>query len=160
MSLQADALDFLGDAANYGISLSVAGMALDHRARAALIKGISMGLFGLLVIATALWRLAQGTIPEAFTMGVVGFAALFANGVSFALLWAYRSGDSNMRSVWLCSRNDVVGNCAVRLAALGVFGTSQGWPDVVVAVIMGSLAAQGAWVVSKTACRELHSGRV
>jgi Co/Zn/Cd efflux system component len=159
VSLQADALDFLGDAANYGISLSVAGLALYHRARAALIKGISMGLFGLLVIATALWHLEQGTVPEAFTMGVVGFAALFANGVSFALLWAYRSGDSNMQSVWLCSRNDVIGNCAVLLAALGVFGTSKGWPDLVVAVIMGSLAVQGAWVVSNTACRELQGCR-
>lgn len=158
VSLQADALDFLGDAANYGISLSVAGLALYHRARAALIKGISMGLFGVSVIG-AFCCLAQGRVPAAVTMSVVGFVALPANIVSFALLWAYRSGDSNIRSVWLCSRNDVIGNCAVLLAALGVFGTSQGWPDLIVAVVMGILAVQGAWVVSKTAYRELHGGR-
>ena len=151
VSLQADALDFLGDAANYGISLSVAGLALHHRARAALVKGISMGMFGVWVVSRALWHLAHGTVPEASTMGLVGSAALLANTLTFALLWAYRSGDSNMQSVWLCSRNDVIGNCAVLLAALGVLGTSQGWPDVVVAAIMGVIAIQGACVVSKTA---------
>jgi Co/Zn/Cd efflux system component len=158
VSLQADALDFLGDAANYGISLSVAGLALHHRARAALVKGISMGMFGVWVVSRALWHLAHGTVPEASTMGLVGSAALLANTLTFALLWAYRSGDSNMQSVWLCSRNDVIGNCAVLLAALGVLGTSQGWPDVVVAAIMGVIAIQGACVVSKTAYRELAGG--
>jgi Co/Zn/Cd efflux system component len=158
VSLQADALDFLGDAANYGISLSVAGLALHHRARAALVKGISMGMFGVWVVSRALWHLAHGTVPEASTMGLVGSAALLANTLTFALLWAHRSGDSNMQSVWLCSRNDVIGNCAVLLAALGVLGTSQGWPDVVVAAIMGVIAIQGACVVSKTAYRELAGG--
>jgi Co/Zn/Cd efflux system component len=155
VSLQADALDFLGDAANYGISLSVAGLALYHRARAAMVKGISMGLFGLWVVGRALWHFAHGTVPEASTMALVGFAALLANALSLAFLWAYRSGDSNMRSVWLCSRNDVIGNCAVLLAAFGVFGTSRGWPDVIVAVIMGTLGVHGASVVSRTAYREL-----
>jgi Co/Zn/Cd efflux system component len=128
VSLQADALDFLGDSANYVISLSVAGLALHHSARAALIKGLSMGGFGLWVLGVAVWRAAQGTVPEAATMGTVGLAALVANALTFGLLWAYRSGDSNMRSVWLCSRNDVIGNCAVLLAAAGVFGTGRVGP--------------------------------
>jgi Co/Zn/Cd efflux system component len=160
VSLQADALDFLGDAANYGISLTVASLALVHRARAALLKGISMGLFGLWVLGSTLWHATHGAVPEAATMGLVGAAALVANVLSLVLLWAYRSGDSNMQSVWLCSRNDVIGNCAVLLAALGVFGTSRGWPDLLVALIMGALALHGAWLVSRTASQELAGARV
>jgi Co/Zn/Cd efflux system component len=159
VSLQADALDFFGDAANYGISLSVAGLALHHRARAALLKGVSMGGFGLWIFGSAVWHAVHGTVPEATTMGLVGFAALLANALTFVLLWAYRSGDSNMQSVWVCSRNDVIGNCAVLLAAAGVFGTSQGWPDLLVAVVMGALSLQGAWVVTKSASRELAGAR-
>ncbi|MFW6028200.1 MAG: cation transporter, partial [bacterium] len=108
-SLQADALDFLGDAANYGISLFVVGLALRYRAMASLVKGASMGLFGLWVIGMTTWHAISGTLPHAATMGAVGFAALLANAAVFAILWAYRAGDSNMRSVWLCSRNDVIG---------------------------------------------------
>jgi Co/Zn/Cd efflux system component len=155
-SLQADALDFFADAANYGLSLFVVGMALHYRAKAALAKGMTMGFFGVWVLATSIWHAAYGTVPEAVAMGVVGFAALLANAASFALLWAYRAGDSNMRSVWLCSRNDVIGNFAVLLAALGVFGTGTGWPDVIVASIMGGLALQGAWHVMRQASGELN----
>ena len=118
-SLQADALDFFGDAANYAISLFVIGMALRVRATAALIKGASMGVFGLWIMATVVWHLAHGTLPSAFTMGAVGLLALAANAASFGLLWAYRGGDANMRSAWICTRNDVIGNLAVLLAALG-----------------------------------------
>jgi Co/Zn/Cd efflux system component len=117
-----------------------------------------MGLFGLWVIAIALLHVVHGTLPAAETLGAVGLAALIANGVSFALLWAYRGGDSNMRSVWLCSRNDVLGNLAVLLAAFGVFRTGSGWSDVSVAVIMGSLALQGAFVVIRHALAELEEG--
>src|SRR5215217_5992525 len=156
-SLQADALDFFADAANYGISLFVVGMALRYRAIAALTKGLSMGAFGLWVIGTVIWHAIMGTVPEAITMGAVGVAALFANAASFGLLWSYRAGDANMRSVWLCSRNDVVANLAVLLAALGVFGTGTGWPDIVVAAVMASLALQGAWVVVRQALAELRS---
>lgn len=155
-SLQADALDFLGDAANYGVSLFVVGMALRYRATAALAKGVTMGVFGLWVI----WHATHGTLPSAFTMGTVGFAALAANTASFGLLWAYKAGDANMRSVWICTRNDVVGNLAVLLAALGVFGTGAGWPDVVVASIMAGLALQGAAVVIRQAAAELRIGRM
>jgi Co/Zn/Cd efflux system component len=158
-SLQADALDFLGDTANYGMSLLVAGLEIRYRAGAALVKGATMGLFGLGVIGSASWHAADTTVPRAATMGAVGFAALVANAVVLALLWAYRSGDSNMRSVWLCSRNDVAGNCAVLLAALGVFGTGTGWPDTIVALTMGGLAMQGAWAVVRKASQELVEGR-
>jgi Co/Zn/Cd efflux system component len=154
-SLQADALDFLGDAANYAISLIVVGMALRYRASAALAKGATMGLFGLWVIGTVIWHSIHGTLPSAFTMGAVGFAALAANAASFGLLWAYRGGDANMRSAWICTRNDVLGNLAVLLAALGVFGTGTGWPDLIVAAIMAALALQGATSVIQQSLKEL-----
>jgi len=156
-SLQADALDFLGDAGNYVISLLVVGMALRYRAMAAFAKGATMGLFGLWVIGVTAWHAWQGSVPEAFTMGAVGVAALLANAASFALLWAYREGDSNMRSAWICTRNDVLGNAAVLLAALGVFGTGTGWPDIAVAAIMASLALQGSWLVIGHSWSELRA---
>jgi Co/Zn/Cd efflux system component len=156
-SLQADALDFLGDAANYGISLFVVGMALRYRAIAALVKGATMGLFGLWVLAITGWHAWHSTLPHAFTMGAVGFTALAANGVSFGMLWRHRGGDANMRSAWICTRNDVLGNLAVLLAALGVFGTGTGWPDVIVAAIMAMLALQGAALVIRHARSELRS---
>src|SRR4051812_24020059 len=159
-SLQADALDFLADAANYGISLFVVGMALRYRASAALAKGATMGLFGIGVLVTALKHAAYGTLPEAATMGAVGVAALLANAASVALLWAYRTGDSNMRSVWLCSRNDMIGNLAVLLAALGVFKSGQGWPDIFVAVVMAGFALQGAWRIIRLALAELQPRHV
>jgi Co/Zn/Cd efflux system component len=155
-SLQADALDFLGDAANYVISLLVVGMALPYRATAALAKACTMGVFGLWVVGTAIWHAALGTLPSAFTMGTVGVAALLANAASFGLLWAYRDGDANMRSAWVCTRNDVLGNLAVLLAAAGVFGTGSGWPDVIVAAVMAALALQGAAVVARQSVGELR----
>ena len=160
VALQADALDFLGDTATYAISLFVIGMSLKARAKAALAKGGAMALLGVWVIGSTVWHIAYGSAPEAFTMGAVGVAALLANAVVFALLWAYRSGDSNMRSVWLCSRNDVIGNCAVLLAALGVFGTGTAWPDIAVAAIMATLALQGAWTVLRQARGELRKTRI
>jgi len=158
-ALQADALDFLGDAANYAISLLVVGMALRYRALAALAKGATMAAFGLWVIATVVWHALHGTLPSAFTMGTVGVAALLANAASFGLLWAYRHGDANMRSAWICTRNDVLGNLAVLLAALGVFGTGSGWPDTIVAAIMATLAIQGAALVIRQASAELRFGK-
>ena len=157
-SLQADALDFLGDSANYAISLFVVGMALRFRSMAALTKGIAMGIFGLWVIGTVVWHSIAGTVPEPMTMGVVGLAALAANAVCFGLLYAYRGGDANMRSVWVCSRNDVLGNLAVLLAAVGVFGTGTGWPDLIVATVMAGLAMQGSYVVVRHSLHELNLG--
>jgi Co/Zn/Cd efflux system component len=158
-SLQADALDFLGDASNYAISLFVVGMALRYRAMAALAKGATMGIFGLWVLGVTGWHAWQGTLPQALAMGAVGFTALVANGISFGVLWSHRGGDANMRSAWICTRNDVLGNLAVLIAAFGVFGTGTRWPDILVAGIMASLALQGAFIVVRQAWGELYSTR-
>src|SRR3954452_5940212 len=159
-ALQADALDFLGDAANYAISLLVVGMVLPYRDSAALANGATMAAFGLWVIGTVVWHSLHGTLPNAFTMGTVGIAALIANATSFALLWTYRHGDANMRSAWICTRNDVLGNIAVLLAAAGGFGTGTGWPDVIVAAIMAALAIQGSALVIRQAVGELRDRRL
>lgn len=156
VSLKADALDFLSDAANYAISLFVVGMALQWRARAALIKGLSLGAVGLWVAGTTIHNALIGSVPEAEVMGVVGFLALGANTGVAIMLFAFRRGDANMRSVWICSRNDAVGNVAVLLAALGVFGTGTGWPDVTVGGIMAVLAISGAWQIIRHAADELR----
>jgi Co/Zn/Cd efflux system component len=155
VALRADSLDFLSDSANYGISLLVTAMTLRTRAIAALGKGVTMGLFGIWVLASSVWKAFVGSPPEAVTMGLVGIAALAANGLCFALLNAFRSGDSNMRSVWPCSRNDMIANCAVLLSALGVARTDAAWPDVLVVAIMAMLALQGAVAVFRQARREL-----
>ena len=155
MSLLADSLDFLGDAANYGISLWVLGMTLTVRARASMIKAWSMGLFGFWVVGSTVWHAFAGTIPDAGAMGLVGSLALAANVGVAVLLYRYRSGDSNMRSVWLCTRNDALGNLAVLLAAVGVFGTGTGWPDLMVAAVMGMLALSSSWQVIRHARSEL-----
>ncbi len=157
VSLQADALDFFGDAANYAISLSVLSMALAWRARAALIKGISMGVFGVWVIAASAMNVLGGEVPQAATMGIVGFVALLANVGVAVLLFRFRDGDANMRSVWLCSRNDAIGNLAVMVAAVGVFGTGTLWPDIAVAAVMASLALSAAYETVRRALIELRS---
>jgi Co/Zn/Cd efflux system component len=155
-ALQADALDFLGDAANYAISLGVAGMVLAWRARAALVKGATLALLGLWVIASTAWHAYMGTLPGAGVMGVVGLVALLANAGIALMLYRFRAGDANMRSVWICSRNDVIGNVAVLLAALGVFGTGTGWPDVIVAAIMAALGIGGGWRIMRHALADLR----
>ncbi|WP_298674342.1 cation transporter [uncultured Sphingomonas sp.] len=155
-ALKADALDFLGDSANYAISLGVAGLALAWRARAALVKGATIFAFGLWVLASALWSIGHGGLPHADAMGTVGLLALIANGAVALMLYRHRSGDANMRSVWICSRNDAIGNAAVMLAALGVFGTGSAWPDLLVAGIMASLALWGGAQILQQAWRELH----
>src|SRR6185437_3858547 len=114
-ALQADALDFFGDAANYAISLGVAGMALAWRARAAAAKGITLILFALWVLGSTGWHAIHGTLPSAEVMGLLGIAALIANGGVALMLYRFRKGDANMRSVWICSRNDAAGNLAVML---------------------------------------------
>jgi len=155
-ALQADALDFLADAANYVISLSVAGLAIVWRARAALIKGATMGVFGVSVLGGALWHVVHGAVPHAELMGVIGTTALMANGGVAAMLYRFRSGEANMRSVWICSRNDVIGNLAVLLAAAGIFGTGTGWPDFAVALIMACLGMSGAWKIIRQGAAELR----
>jgi cation diffusion facilitator family transporter len=158
VSLLADAIDFFGDAANYGLSLAVLSMALTVRARAALLKAASMAGFGVFVLGRTLWSALHGEPPQALTMGAVALLALAVNAAVAWMLYRYREGDSNMRSVWLCSRNDAFGNIAVALAALGVFGTGAAWPDLLVAVGMAALALSGAWSVMRQARRELRTG--
>ncbi len=155
VSLLADSIDFLGDAANYGISIWVLAMSVQTRAKASLLKAASMGLFGIGVLAHAIWNAITGVVPDAQTMSLIGLLALAANVIVAFLLYAYRNGDSNMRSVWLCTRNDALGNIAVVLAAIGVFGTGANWPDLVVAAIMATLALTSAAQVIKQARREL-----
>lgn len=159
-SLLADAIDFLGDAANYALSLWVLAMALTWRARAALIKGASMLAFGVFVVGRVAWGAWQGTAPEPFTMGTIGLLALAANLGVAVLLYTYRDGDANMRSVWLCTRNDALGNVAVMGAALGVFGTGSAWPDLAVAAVMAWLAIAGGTSVIRQARQELASETV
>ena len=158
-SLQADAIDFLGDTANYAISLGVAGMALTWRARAALLKGWSLGLLGAMVLASTIWHAIAGTLPQAQTMGIVGILALLANAGVAVMLFRYRVGDANMRSVWICSRNDAIGNLAVLAAAAGVFGTGTAWPDLLVATIMAALGVSGGWHIAGRARMELRDPR-
>jgi Co/Zn/Cd efflux system component len=129
---------------------------LAWRARAALLKGLSMGLFGVFVLGKAAWVAASGTVPEPLTMGLVGTLALLANLGVAALLYAWREGDANMRSVWLCTRNDAIGNVAVVAAAVGVFGTGSAWPDLLVAGVMGTLALTAAVTVVRQARGELR----
>lgn len=156
-SLLADAIDFLGDAANYGISLWVLGMALAWRSRAAMLKAASMLVFGAAVLGRVAWGVWQGVPPEPVTMGAVGVLALAANLGVAVLLYAWREGDANMRGVWLCTRNDALGNVAVMLAAVGVFGTGSRWPDLAVAAVMAGLAISGGWSVWRQARHELAS---
>lgn len=157
VSLLADAIDFAGDAANYGISLVVLSMGLVWRARAALLKGVTMMAFGLFVLARAGWSLHAGVLPEPMTMGVIGALALLANVAVALMLYAFREGDSNMRSVWLCSRNDALGNIAVMAAAAGVFGTGSAWPDLGVALVMAGLALSAGYSVMRQASQELRT---
>lgn len=159
VSLLADAVDFLGDAANYALALFVLGLASIWGTRAALLKSCTMIAFGLFVLGRSFWSYQQGIVPEAYTMGVVGFMALAANLGVAALLYAYREGNANMRSVWLCTRNDAIGNIAVMLAALGVFGTGTGWPDLLVGVIMAGLALHSGVQIFQQAHREIHEWR-
>lgn len=154
-ALQADALDFLGDAINYAIAIGVSGLALTWRARAALVKGVGLVGLGVWVAAVAVWRFVTGTLPEAEVMGIVGVAALIANGAVALMLYRFRNGDSNMSSVWICSRNDAIGNLAVLAAAGGVFGTGAGWPDAVVAAIMASLGIVGGIQIVSHALSDL-----
>jgi cation diffusion facilitator family transporter len=155
LSLLADAIDFAGDATNYAVSLAVLASALAWRARAAMLKAVSMMGFGLFVLGSAVWAFWRGEVPDATTMGVVGVMALAANVAVAWMLYAFREGDANMRSVWLCSRNDAIGNVAVMAAALGVFGTGSAWPDLLVAGFMAALALHGGWQVLRQARGEL-----
>ncbi len=156
-ALLADAIDFLADAATYGLTLYVLTKSARWKAGAALIKGLAMGAFGLWVIGIAVWRASDPVLPDAAIMGSVGVLALAANVGSAVLLFWHRSDDLNMRSVWLCSRNDAIANIAVSLAALAVAVTGTGWADLGVAVVIASLAASAGISVIRQAHAELRT---
>lgn len=156
VSLQADALDFFGDAWSYGLSLAVLGMGFRARASAGLAKGAAMGLFGLWVVGAAIYHAASGTIPAAEVMGPIALMALAANVIVSVLLFRYREGDANMRSIWLCSRNDALANLGVLGAAGAVAVTSAGWPDILVAASIAALSLAAAASVIRQGWHELR----
>jgi len=158
-ALQADALDFLGDALTYGLSLAVIGSSIAVRTNAALFKGFSLLAVGAWVFGSTVYRVFYGGVPAAEIMGWVGFLALVANCASVLLLMSYKDGDANVRSVWLCSRNDAIGNIAVMFAALGVWGTASGWPDLIVAGIMASLFLSSATQIIRQSLDERRASR-
>lgn len=159
VSLLADAVDFLGDAANYGLSLYVLALAPVWRSRVAAVKGVTMAVYGIFVLGKAVWNAATAATPNPLTMGAIGFLALVANVSVAVLLYRFRDGDANSRSVWLCSRNDAIVNLTVMLAALGVLSSGTAWPDLVVAVGIATLALAAAGSVLRQARAELRGDR-
>jgi cation diffusion facilitator family transporter len=155
-ALQADALDFFGDALTYGISLAVIGASIRVRTTAALAKGISLLSMGIWVFGSTVYRVFYVGVPEAEIMGVVAALALSTNLASVFLLVSYKEGDANVRSVWLCSRNDAIGNVAVMIAAFGVWATASGWPDLIVAAIMASLFLSSSFQIIRQALEERY----
>lgn len=153
-ALKADALDFLGDTATYSISLLVIGKSIQVRTNAALIKGVSLAIFGLWVAGATLYRAWVGVLPEAPMMSVIAVLAFAANVTSALLLMKYRNGDANVRSVWLCSRNDAIGNLAVLAAAGGVWTLASRWPDLIVAGLMASLFLSSSYQIIRQAIQE------
>jgi Co/Zn/Cd efflux system component len=156
VSLRADALDFLGDAANYAVALAVVGLSLQWRAGAALLKGSVMGLFGLWVAGSTLYHAIAATVPKAELMGTIGLLALAANLTVAGLLYRYRRGDSQAMSVWLCTRNDCLVNIAVMIAGAGVWASQTPWPDIAVAAIVACLGLSSAVRVIRQALGEIR----
>ena len=157
-ALQADALDFLGDALTYGMSLAVIGMSLRVRSTAALLKGASLLLMGVWVFGSTAYQILVLGVPRAEIMGIIGVLALAANLTSVLLLMRYKDGDANVRSVWLCSRNDAIGNIIVIVAGLGVWGTGTPWPDLIVAAIMATLFLSSSFQIITQGLKEYRSG--
>jgi Co/Zn/Cd efflux system component len=158
-SLMADAIDFFGDTLSFAVSLFVLSMALIWRARVALLKGFFMASYGVGILVLTLWNMQRGVVPEATTMSIIGLAAFIVNLGVALLLYRYRTGDANMRSVWLCSRNDALSNLAIIAAAAGVFGTGTAWPDIIVAVIMATLGFTAGLTVIRQARAEIKTTR-
>jgi len=157
MALRADALDFLGDSLTYGLTLLAIGHTLRWRAAAAMFKGITLLLMGLWVLGSTAWQVLILGVPDETIMGSVGLLAFAANATSVLLLLRYRDGDANVRSVWLCSRNDAIGNLAVILAAGAVYVTRTAWPDIAVAFGMALLFLHSAWLIIRQAGSEIQA---
>ena len=160
VALLADSLDMLGDALVYGFSLYVIARGPVWKARAAVAKAAVMGLFGAFVLGQLVYKLVYPQLPTFETMGAVGALALVANGVCFALLWRHRAEDINMRSVWLCSRNDLIANASVLLAAWAVWMTLSPWPDIAVGALICAMFLRSAFLVAREACAELRLNHV
>jgi Co/Zn/Cd efflux system component len=159
-ALQVDALDFLGDATTYGISLAVIGTSIQIRARAAILKALSLTAMALWVLGSTAYHVLILGVPRAEIMGAIGILALAANVASVFILMRYKDGDANVRSVWLCSRNDAIGNVAVMIAALAVWGTATKWPDLLVAAIMAGLFLTSSIQILRQSFREMRESRV
>jgi Co/Zn/Cd efflux system component len=157
-ALKADALDFLADTITYGLSLAVIGASLKTRAAAALSKGISLSAMSLWVFGSTVYQTVVLGVPRAEVMGVIGLLALAANLASVLLLMRYKDGDANVRSVWLCSRNDAIGNVIVMIAALAVWGTASAWPDLIVAAVMAGIFLTSSVQILKQAWTEYRVG--
>ncbi len=156
LSLVADSLDMLGDALVYGFSLYVVARGAEMKARAALFKGLIMAAFGLFVLGQAIYHIVYPQLPVFETIGAIGLLALAANGICFFLLWRHRADDINMSSVWLCSRNDIIANIAVLFAAVGVWLTHSGWPDIVIGLALAALFLRSSLSVVREALKTLH----
>lgn len=159
-ALQADALDFLGDATTYGISLAVIGASIQVRARAAILKALSLTAMGLWVLGSTAYHALILGVPHAEVMGAIGFLALAVNVTSVLVLMRYKDGDANVRSVWICSRNDAIGNVAVMVAAAAVWFTNTKWPDLVVAAIMAGLFLTSSIQILRQSFQELRSRHI
>ncbi|BAQ49404.1 cation transporter [Methylobacterium aquaticum] len=159
-ALQADALDFLGDTVTYGLSLAVIGASLRARATAALAKGLSLSVMAVWVFGSTAYHVLVLGVPKAEVMGVIGLMALAANLGSVLLLRPYKDGDANVRSVWLCSRNDAIGNVVVMVAALGVWGSASAWPDLAVAALMAGIFLTSSVQILRQAWAEYREGAV
>ncbi|MBC7712645.1 MAG: cation diffusion facilitator family transporter [Rhizobacter sp.] len=158
LSLRADAIDFLGDGANYFVTLFILNSALKTKAKVSSAKAIFMLVFGAWILVEAVMRFFSHTVPDSFTMSWVGVMALAANALCALLLFKFKDGDSNMQSVWLCSRNDAIGNVAVIVASGGVYWWGTQWPDLVVAIFMASLAVHSGAQILRSARNELTHG--
>jgi len=157
VSLVADSLDMLGDALVYAFSLYVVARSSAMKAREALLKGAIMAAFGIFVLGQAIYRIVFPQLPVFEAIGAIGLLALAANSVCFFLLWRHRADDINMSSVWLCSRNDIIANVSVLLAALGVWLTHSGWPDILVGLALAVLFLRSALFVLREAIKELRT---
>jgi len=160
LALTADAMDFFSDAANYAITLIVLGLSLSVRSKAALFKGICMGLVGLYVLYSSVSHIIEGTVPHAEVMGLIGFLALITNVVVAVLLYRHRDGDANRQSIWICSRNDAIANIAVMMAGAGVWVSQTGWPDIFIGLGIAGLGLWGAGQIIRKSLKEMEANHL
>jgi cation diffusion facilitator family transporter len=159
-ALLADSLDMLGDSLVYGLSLYVLSRSPKWKVSAAMAKGVIMIVFGIGVMIEAVYKALSGQVPGYETIGIIGLLALLANAFCFILLYRHRGDNLNLRSTWLCSRNDVIANAAVLVAALGVYLSKSLWPDVIIGVAIAALFLKSASTVLRESILELRTIRM